>query len=130
MSIKRQLVPACPCSSAPLDLCISWRMWSASRSGRFTPRKVYLLSADWEVKWDPDPVWTTFRCEISGFYRDSNSDPCVIHRVVSRCSDRFPDSQQLHNVCKLNDRLCALVARVPGYRSRGLGFDFPLYQTF
>jgi hypothetical protein len=27
------------------------------------------------------------------------------------------------------DRLCGLVVRVPGYRSRGLGFDSRRYQT-
>jgi hypothetical protein len=28
------------------------------------------------------------------------------------------------------DRLCGLVARVPGYRSRGSGFDSRRYQIF
>jgi hypothetical protein len=28
------------------------------------------------------------------------------------------------------DRLCALVVRVPGYRSRGPGFDSQRYQIF
>jgi hypothetical protein len=28
------------------------------------------------------------------------------------------------------DRLCGLVDRVPGYRSRGLGFDSRSYQIF
>jgi hypothetical protein len=28
------------------------------------------------------------------------------------------------------DRLCGLVIRVPGYRSRGPGFDSRLYQIF
>jgi hypothetical protein len=27
-----------------------------------------------------------------------------------------------------SDRLCGLVVRVPGYRSRGAGFDFQRYQ--
>jgi hypothetical protein len=30
----------------------------------------------------------------------------------------------------LYDRLCGLVVRVPGYRSRGSGFDFRRYQIF
>jgi hypothetical protein len=30
----------------------------------------------------------------------------------------------------MNDRLCGLAVRVPGYRSRGLGFDFRRYQIF
>jgi hypothetical protein len=29
-----------------------------------------------------------------------------------------------------NDRLCGLVVRVSGYRSRGLGFDSRAYQIF
>jgi hypothetical protein len=32
-------------------------------------------------------------------------------------------------VLKLSD-LCGLVIRVPGYRSRGPGFDFQRYQIF
>jgi hypothetical protein len=28
------------------------------------------------------------------------------------------------------DRLCGLVVRVPGYRTRGPGFDFQRYQIF
>jgi hypothetical protein len=30
----------------------------------------------------------------------------------------------------VQDRLCDLVVRVPGYRSRGTGFDSRLYQIF
>jgi hypothetical protein len=29
-----------------------------------------------------------------------------------------------------NDRLCGLMVRVPGYRSRGPGFDYRRYQIF
>jgi hypothetical protein len=32
--------------------------------------------------------------------------------------------------CSLNDRLCGLVVRVYGYRSRGPGFDSRPYQFF
>jgi hypothetical protein len=31
---------------------------------------------------------------------------------------------------KVEDRLCGLVVKVPGYRSRGLGFDYRRYQIF
>jgi hypothetical protein len=31
---------------------------------------------------------------------------------------------------RIQDRLCGLVVRVPGYRSRGLGFDSRGYQIF
>jgi hypothetical protein len=31
---------------------------------------------------------------------------------------------------KNNDRFCGLVVRVPGYRSRGPGFDFRRYQIY
>jgi hypothetical protein len=34
------------------------------------------------------------------------------------------------NECALVYRLCGLVVRVPGYRSRGPGCDSPLYQIF
>jgi hypothetical protein len=40
------------------------------------------------------------------------------------------------SVCLFNslfyftDRLCGLVVRVPGYRSRGPGFDFRRYRIF
>jgi hypothetical protein len=30
----------------------------------------------------------------------------------------------------ISDRLCGLVVRVPGYRSRGSGFDSRCYQIF
>jgi hypothetical protein len=34
------------------------------------------------------------------------------------------------NYIYMRDGLCGLVVRVPGYRFRGLGFDFRLYQIF
>jgi hypothetical protein len=37
---------------------------------------------------------------------------------------------ELLSHCPLNDRLCGLVVRVPGYRLRGLGFDSRRYQIF
>jgi hypothetical protein len=33
-------------------------------------------------------------------------------------------------MCIITDRLCGLVVRVPGYRSKGPGFDSPRYQIF
>jgi hypothetical protein len=33
-------------------------------------------------------------------------------------------------IVKFQDRLCGLVVRVPGYRSRGPGFDFRRCQIF
>jgi hypothetical protein len=33
-------------------------------------------------------------------------------------------------LCKLSDRLCGLVVRVPSYRIRGPGFDSRRYQIF
>jgi hypothetical protein len=41
----------------------------------------------YEVGWAPEPVWTTWRSENSWTYRDSNSDPSVVHPVSSRCTD-------------------------------------------
>jgi hypothetical protein len=37
-----------------------------------------------EVGWTPKPVWTTWRRENSGPYRDSNSDTSVVQPVASR----------------------------------------------
>jgi hypothetical protein len=35
-----------------------------------------------------------------------------------------------HILMPKGDRLCGLVARVPGYRSRGTGYDSRRYQIF
>jgi hypothetical protein len=35
-----------------------------------------------------------------------------------------------HNLVLIEDRLCGLVVGVPGYRSRGSGFDSRRYQVF
>jgi hypothetical protein len=38
--------------------------------------------------------------------------------------------QNVRESDKILGYLCGLVVRVPGYRSRGLGFDFRRYQIF
>jgi hypothetical protein len=43
---------------------------------------------------------------------------------------RWKQIQFRSAVCSLEDRLCGLVVSVPGYRSRGPGFDTRLYQIF
>jgi hypothetical protein len=56
------------------------REWSASRLGRFTPRKeptVYPLYI-YRVGWTPEPVSTTWISENSWPYKDSNSDLTVV----------------------------------------------------
>jgi hypothetical protein len=40
-----------------------------------------------EVGWTPEPVWKTWRREITWPYRDSNSDPLVAQPVASRYTD-------------------------------------------
>jgi hypothetical protein len=35
-----------------------------------------------------------------------------------------------NNILNISDRLCGLVVRVPGYRSRGPRFDSRRYQIF
>jgi hypothetical protein len=40
------------------------------------------------------------------------------------------DNMHICNSCTKDDRLCGLVVRVPGYRSRGPGFNSSSYQIF
>jgi hypothetical protein len=40
------------------------------------------------------------------------------------------DDDNNNNNNNNNDSLCGLVVRVPGYRSRGSGFDFRGYHIF
>jgi hypothetical protein len=57
-------------------------------------------------------------------------------KPVKKCSLNLyviPLSQYLSTIKLVEvdyDRLCGLLARVSGYRSRGLGFDSRLYQMF
>jgi hypothetical protein len=60
---------------------------SASRPGSFTPRERAVVPIGSESGWASEPVWTTWRIEISRFYRDSNSDPSVVRPVASRYTD-------------------------------------------
>jgi hypothetical protein len=39
-------------------------------------------------------------------------------------------ANKFKNVYSITDRLCGLVVRVPGYKSRGPGFDSRSYQIF
>jgi hypothetical protein len=40
------------------------------------------------------------------------------------------DKFRVHSIIPCADRLCGLVVRILGYRSRGPGFDYRRYQTF
>jgi hypothetical protein len=51
------------------------------------PGKQPPVSIGYEAEWAPEPVWTTWRKEISLPYRDSNSDPSVVQLEVSRYTD-------------------------------------------
>jgi hypothetical protein len=54
-------------------------------------------------------------------YLDVQKSSCKICRIIMR-----------HSVCHcaVKDRLCGLVVRVPGIKSRGIGFDSRRYQIF
>jgi hypothetical protein len=62
--------------------------------------------------------------------------PCYeIWRFIAVATiSRYWCSSELSNRIRVRyfklDRLCGLVVRVPGYRSRGPGFGFLRYQTF
>jgi hypothetical protein len=54
--------------------------------------------------------------------------------VIGPFPEHFQPSSYLENIStrslRYSDRLCGLVVRVPGYRSRGPRFDFRRYQIF
>jgi hypothetical protein len=61
--------------------------WSVSRPGRFTtgeraPHTHYIGAG-----WPPNPVWTTWKGEISCPYLDSNSDPSAVQPIANRYTD-------------------------------------------
>jgi hypothetical protein len=57
--------------------------WSASRSGHSTLGE-RALGTHWIGGWAPEPFWTTWRRERFCPYRDSNSDPSVLHPIATR----------------------------------------------
>jgi hypothetical protein len=68
-------------------------------------------------------------------YRDSNSNSSAFLPVASRYTDcAIPAPPNIDVVfTKLNSsgyRLCGLLVRVSGYRSRGPGFDSRRFQIF
>jgi hypothetical protein len=62
--------------------------WSASSTGRFTPRGKNPHGSHWIEGWaGPEPVWTTWRSEDSYHHRGLKSDPLVVQPVASRYTD-------------------------------------------
>jgi hypothetical protein len=85
----------------------------------------------------------TIKIHVSCFVRflpeATNMLTCKSHYIASATLCRVCTAQQFDPKAKLKrissvvgtpDRLCGLVIRVPGYRSRGSGFDSRRYQIF
>jgi hypothetical protein len=67
-----------------LDLGTSWR-WVVSFPHRPLYPRRRAPGTHWMGGWVlPEPVWTTWRNEISCYHRDSKSDPSVVQPVASR----------------------------------------------
>jgi hypothetical protein len=55
---------------------------------------------------------------------------CTLKQKELRCFRSLPVTLKLAVTEEYNDRLCGLVVRVSGYRSRGAWFDFRIYKVF
>jgi hypothetical protein len=49
-----------------------------------------------EFGWTPEPVWTIWKSENSWPYRDSNSDPSIVHPIASRYTDCATAAPKVH----------------------------------
>jgi hypothetical protein len=67
-----------------LDLGTSWKLVVSFTLRPLYPRENSPLRIGWEVRWTPEPVWTTWRKENSWTYRNSNSEPSVVQPAASR----------------------------------------------
>jgi hypothetical protein len=68
-----------------LDRGSSWRR--ALRSCRFPRGDRDPLLIGQEAGWAPEPIWITWRGEKYCSYRDSNSKPLAVKRVLSPYTD-------------------------------------------
>jgi hypothetical protein len=85
------------------------------------------ISEGWHISCSANPSWVYhFNVQLSPIH------PCQEQINFSvPCSDTLNAcSSIVICVAKFHDRLCGLVVRVPGYRSRGAGFNSRRYQIF
>jgi hypothetical protein len=54
----------------------------------------------------------------------------IMEKFLGRPAHDDTETALFKTIYDVNDRLCGLVVRVPGYRSRGLKFDSRRYQIF
>jgi hypothetical protein len=64
-----------------LELGTSWRVGQLYAPAALSLGKEPPVPIGWEAMWAPKPVWNTWRRENSCHYRDSNSEPSIVHPV-------------------------------------------------
>jgi len=85
---------------------------TASRPGRFTPRKDPLVLNDWEVGWAVELIWTFWRWEENSFpVRESKHD--LILKVVSAVLIDMKNKGARHHNCTVIPRNIVYVRHPP-----------------